>query len=45
MYGYAIASDTGYAMMDGRSFIDLFYETYRESQLNGAKTVNVYVLE
>ena len=45
VYGYAIASDTGYAMMDGRSFIDLFYETYRESQLNGAKTVNVYVLE
>ncbi|WP_343252854.1 G5 domain-containing protein [Ligaoa zhengdingensis] len=45
VYGYAIASDTGIALMDGRIDVDLYYETYRESELNGVKNVNIYVLD
>lgn len=45
VYGYAIASDTGVALMKGIIDVDLYYESYRESQLNGVKNVNVYVLE
>ncbi|MEG0017849.1 MAG: G5 domain-containing protein [Hydrogenoanaerobacterium sp.] len=45
IYGYAIASDTGTALMDGRIDVDLYYETFRESQLNGVKYVNIYVVE
>lgn len=45
VYGYAIASDTGVALMQGVIDVDLYYETYRESQLNGVKWVNIYVLE
>ncbi|MBQ5754593.1 MAG: G5 domain-containing protein [Oscillospiraceae bacterium] len=44
VYGYAIATDTGTALMDGRVLVDLFYETYDESVMNGAKIVNVYVV-
>ncbi len=45
VYGYAIATDTGTAMMEGHAIADLFYETFRESQINGVRTVNVYILE
>lgn len=47
VYGYAIANDTGvlYNTNGSRIDFDLFYETYRESALNGLKTVEVYVLE
>ncbi len=45
VYGYAIATDTGIAMMDGRAAVDLFYETYTESAINGVRTVNIYILE
>lgn len=45
VYGYAIASDTGTALMNGVIDVDLYYETFRESQLNGVRRVNVYVLE
>lgn len=45
VYGYAIASDTGTGLMDGSVGVDLYYETYIESVLNSARTVNVYVLE
>ncbi|WP_312644328.1 G5 domain-containing protein [Hydrogenoanaerobacterium sp.] len=45
VYGYAIASDTGTALMQGIIDVDLYYETYRESQLNGVKNVNIYILE
>lgn len=45
IYGYAIAADTGTGLMDGRTDIDLFYDTYMESVLNGVRYVDVYVLE
>lgn len=45
VYGYAIATDTGSALMNGHALVDLFYETYEESLLNGAKQVNVYVVQ
>lgn len=47
VYGYALANDTGgLKMPDGRTIdFDLYYETFRESALNGLRTVEVYVLE
>ena len=45
VYGYAIASDTGTALMEGLIGVDLFYDTYMESSLNGVKYVNIYILE
>ena len=44
VYGYAIATDTGTALMNGTCLVDLFYETYEESLLNGVQNVNVYVI-
>jgi len=44
VYGYAIASDTGIALLDGRVDFDLFYDTYRESALNGRRILDVYVV-
>ena len=44
VYGYAIATDTGIALQDGRILVDLFYETYAESVLNGAIQANVYIV-
>ena len=43
VYGWAIATDTGSSLMENPNNIDLFYETYTESLLNGRITVNVYV--
>ncbi|MFV0497653.1 MAG: G5 domain-containing protein [Candidatus Fimivivens sp.] len=45
VYGYAIAADTGVALMQNIIDFDLFYETYVESCLNGRKYLNVYILE
>lgn len=45
VYGYAYAADTGIAMMDGRAFIDLYYETYDESVKNAVIPVTIYVLD
>ncbi len=45
VYGYAHAADTGIAMMDGRAFIDLYYETYAESVSNAVIPVTIYVLD
>ena len=45
VYGFAIAADTGIALMDNVIDIDLFYETYIESCLNGRKYLNVYILD
>ncbi len=45
VYGYAYAADTGIAMMDGRAFIDLYYETYDESVKNEVVYVDIYVLD
>lgn len=44
VYGYAIAADTGTALMDGRVLVDCFFNSYEASCRFGAKTVNVYVL-
>ncbi|MEG1849212.1 MAG: G5 domain-containing protein [Oscillospiraceae bacterium] len=45
VYGFAIAADTGIGLMAGAIDIDLYYETYLESCLNGRKYLNVYILE
>lgn len=45
VYGYAIASDTGIAMMDGRVDIDLYFETYEEAARFGKMALQVYILE
>lgn len=45
VYGFAIAADTGVGLMQNVIDIDLFYETYVESCLNGRKNLNVYILE
>ena len=42
-YGWAIATDTGTAVMEGIIGVDLFYETYLESYLNGKIPVNIYI--
>lgn len=44
VYGYAIATDTGTALMNGSCLVDLYYETYSESLANGVQQVNVYVI-
>ena len=44
VYGYAVATDTGIALKNGHILVDLFYETYAESVINGAIQVNVYVV-
>jgi len=44
VYGFAIAADTGVALMNNVIDVDLFYETYRESALNGRKICDVYIL-
>lgn len=45
VYGYAVAADTGTAIMDGIIDVDLFFNTYLESCLFGKRIVNIYVLE
>lgn len=45
VYGYAIAADTGVGLMEGTIDVDLYYDTYTESCLNGRKTVNIYILD
>lgn len=44
VYGYAIAADTGTALLDGRILVDLFMESYDASCRWGAKQVNIYIL-
>ncbi len=44
VYGYAIAADTGTGLMQDIIDVDLFYETYAESCLNGRRMVNIYIL-
>lgn len=44
VYGYAIAADTGYGMMDGTVLVDLFMGSYQDSCRWGAHTVDIYVL-
>ena len=44
VYGYAIAADTGLALMDGRTTIDLFMGSYADSCRWGVHYVDIYVL-
>lgn len=44
VYGYAIATDTGGAMMDGRVDIDLFFGTNGEAMRFGKRALDVYIL-
>lgn len=45
VYGYAIAADTGTGLMEGIVDIDLFYDSYYESCLNGRRIVDIYILD
>ena len=45
VYGYAIAADTGVGLIQGAIDVDLYYDTYTESCLNGRRTVNIYILD
>jgi len=44
VYGYAIAADTGIALLDGRVDVDLFFGSYEESVWFGKRSVNIYIL-
>lgn len=44
IYGYSVVNDTGEFASNGVT-VDLFYETYLESVLNGARFVDIYILE
>lgn len=45
IYGYAVPNDTGSGLMQGVIDVDLYYETFKESQLNSVRWVDIYVLE
>ena len=45
VYGCAIAADTGIGLLNDVVDVDLFYDTYQESVLNGRRIVDIYVLE
>lgn len=45
VYGYAIAADTGGALMDGSALVDLYYDTESECINFGRRTLCVYVLD
>jgi len=45
VYGYAIAGDTGKALMSGHCVVDLVFDHYVECLYFGAKRLNVYVLK
>ena len=44
VYGYAIAADTGYGMMDGSIAVDVFMGSYADSCDWGAVYVDIYIL-
>lgn len=45
VYGYAIAADTGGALMDGSALVDLYYDTEKECINFGRRTLCVYILD
>lgn len=45
VYGYAIASDTGTAMMDGYVDVDLYFETNAECRRFGKRALDIYILD
>lgn len=44
VYGYAVAGDTGSALMNGRALVDLYMDTYEDCCNWGAVNVDVYIL-
>lgn len=44
VYGYAVAADTGGALMSGRVLVDLFYNTEKECFDFGRRNMAVYIL-
>ncbi len=44
VYGYAVAGDTGSALMNGHALVDLYMNTYEDCCNWGAVYVDVYVL-
>lgn len=44
VYGYAVAADTGTALLDGRVDVDLFFDTNAECRSFGKRSVNIYIL-
>ena len=44
VYGYAIAGDTGGALLSGRVIVDVYYDTLEECYKYGRRTMNVYVI-
>lgn len=44
VYGYAIAADTGGAVMGGNYLADLYYDTYAECSVFGIRTMCAYIL-
>ena len=44
VYGFAVATDTGSAMVEGHALVDLFYETTSEALMSAVQQVNVYLL-
>lgn len=45
VYGFAIAADTGTALLGDIIDVDLYYDSYLESCLNGRRNVNIYILD
>lgn len=45
VYGYAIAADTGGAMMSGQCLADLYYDTTAECYSFGRRTMSIYILK
>jgi 3D (Asp-Asp-Asp) domain-containing protein len=45
VYGYAVANDTGTALMDGRCLVDLYMDSYEQTCDWGAHEVNIYILD
>ncbi len=45
VYGFAIAADTGLGLLGDVIDVDLYYDTYLESCLNGKRNVNIYFLD
>lgn len=45
VYGYAVAGDTGGAMMAGQAMCDLYMNTEQECYNFGRRTMNIYILD
>lgn len=44
VYGYAVAGDTGGALLSGEALVDVYYDTLEECYTFGRRDMNVYIL-